>query len=137
VLCLAAPYLAQLGLHLKGLSLAPQDLPLLHLLARGCFYVWAYSMIAMIAAFLFRNQVGGLAFVLLFPPIEGLLGLLLKSNAKYLPFTALSRIVQDSPGARGLSGTLLTHVQAAEVVVAYIIAGWFVAWILLLRRDAN
>lgn len=139
VLCTAAPYLAQLGLHLKGLSIVPQDLPLLQLLARSCFYVWGYAMIAMIAAFIFRNQVGALSFVLLFPGVENLLGLLLKDNAKYLPFNALSQLVRNAGVATGEGGALhlLTHVQAAEVVLAYVIGGWLIAWLLLTRRDAN
>jgi len=134
--CILAPLLTQLGLQAKGLSLAPQDFPIIDLLMKTAFYGWGYSMIALIIAFIVRNQVGALGFLFLFPGLgELLLGLLLKNNAIYLPFGALSSVISN--GGAMLSQVPLPLTKAVQVVLAYIVVGWLVAWILLMRRDAS
>jgi len=134
--CSLAPWLTQLGLQAKGLSLVPQDFPIFDLLMKSAFYGWGYSMIALIIAFIVRNQVGALGFLFLFPGLgELLLGLLLKNNAIYLPFSALGSVIRNGGAMLGQVPFPLT--KSVGVVLAYIVGGWLVAWILLMRRDAS
>ena len=138
---LLAPVLTQLGLQAHNLSMAHQDLHLGNLILRTAFYGWGYSMLALIIAALVRSQVAAIAILLLFPGIvETLLALLLRGKAIYLPFNALTRILQDkstSVGTGGLGQDNLSLSGAAIVVVLYLIFGWTVAAILFLKRDAN
>jgi ABC-2 type transport system permease protein len=138
IVCAAAPYLTQLGIHAKGLTLSPQTFPFRDLLTRSIFYGWGYSMLALIITAIVRSQVGAIAILFLLPGLgESLLGLLLKQNAKYLPFNALGSILRDVPSAAINSGAALSHSSATMLVLSYIIGGWLIAWVLFLRRDAN
>lgn len=117
------------GARLKGLDIAAQDIPYLDLLWRMAFYGWGYSMLAMIFAFIIRNQIGTIVALIFLPgTIEGLLGLLLKENNFYLPFSALNSVLNNTP---------FSHGKAALIVVAYLIVGWAITAILFKRRDAN
>jgi hypothetical protein len=60
--------------------------------------------------------------------VEQLLGLLLKKNQVYLPFSALGAVLEHNQ---------ISYVRAATVVGLYVVVGWIVAWVLFLRRDAN
>ncbi|HEX8182846.1 MAG TPA: ABC transporter permease [Candidatus Saccharimonadales bacterium] len=127
--CSAAPYLTQLGLHMRGLSLTPQDFPFAELLLRSVLFVWGYSMLALIIATIVRSQVGAIAGLFLVPGLgEMLLSLLLKDDAKYLPFSTLGSVLQQNPQS---------YPNALVVLLAYIAAGWLIAWLLFVRRDAN
>jgi ABC-type transport system involved in multi-copper enzyme maturation permease subunit len=129
LLCSLAPWLTSLGLHAKGLTLSPQDLPIRDLLVRCVLYGWGYSMLALIIATIVRNQVGVIAILFLVPGLgEMLLGLLLKENAKYLPFGTLNAVVQTNAQ---------NYPNALIVLLAYIAGGWLIAWALFVRRDAN
>lgn len=119
----------QLGLSIRGTELVPQQLGGLDTLWRFAFFGWAYAMAAAILAFIIRNQVGMIVALIFLPgPAEGLLGMVLKENAKYLPFTALSAVLQ--PAA-------LPYAKAALVVCGYLVVGLMVAALLFKRRDAN
>jgi hypothetical protein len=126
-----SPVFADLGLHIKGHQLVHQTFPVWNLLWRAVFVGWGFSMLALIIAFIIRVQIGAFVAVFLISgTVEPLLGLLLKQNQDYLPFTALSSILEHksadiSPG------------RAALVAALYIVIGWIVAGILFLQRDAN
>ncbi len=138
IVCAAAPYLTQFGLHAKGLTVSPQTFPFSDLMIRSVFYGWGYSMLALIITAIVRSQVGAIAILFLLPGLgESLLGLLLKQNAKYLPFNALSSILRDAPSAAINAGATLSHSTATLLVLSYIVGGWLIAWVLFLRRDAN
>jgi ABC-2 type transport system permease protein len=129
-----APALMYLGITIKGLSLAHQTFPP-DILWRVFFTSWSYSMIGLLLAALIRQQVGAIATFFALPLfIEGLLGLLLKDNAVYLPFAALQQVT--SIQGNGIH-KMLSPGKAAFVVTAYLVVGWVIAGILFLRRDAN
>ncbi|HSX28933.1 MAG TPA: ABC transporter permease [Candidatus Saccharimonadales bacterium] len=120
----------------KGITPMHQEIAVLNLLWRIAFYGWAYAMIGLLYAALIRNQVGAFVSFLLTPAVaEPLLGLLLKSNHIYLPFTALQQVLTRE--APQLGEDALTNGSAAIVVLIYIAVGGLIAWLLFLRRDAN
>jgi ABC-type transport system involved in multi-copper enzyme maturation permease subunit len=135
----------RLGLHLAHHALPHQDINYLTYLAKSVFFSVGYAMAAFVIAALIRNQVGSLATLLIFPgTIEGLLTLILKSNAVYLPFTALTQVVQApnikhtvvAHPARDFTTGSLTPGKGAMVFLCYLAASWLIAWYLFLRRDA-
>jgi ABC-type transport system involved in multi-copper enzyme maturation permease subunit len=130
-----APVMAYAGLSIKGLHLVAQQFPLWDLVWQGAFFTWAYMMFGLLFAMLFRSQVASI-IVLLFAPglVESLAGLLLKGNVKYLPFNAMSEVLQA--GMQSTSGRLSAG-HAAVMVSGYLFVGWVVAVVLFLRRDAN
>jgi ABC-type transport system involved in multi-copper enzyme maturation permease subunit len=131
------PALALLGLHAHHIKLGHQIFYYRDYIWRIAFYGWAYGMIGLLLAVLFRNVIVSIVSIFLIPiAVEPLLDLLLNtSQQQYLPFTALtavvnSGIIRSGPG-------ILSAVSSALVVLVYIVIGWVVAWVLFLRRDAN
>jgi ABC-type transport system involved in multi-copper enzyme maturation permease subunit len=125
--------LMYLGLAIKGYHLSPQELHL-NLIWRLLFIGWGQIMMALVLATLIRQQVGAIVGYLVIPTVlEQLLGLLLKDNRVYLPFTALQEIAHFTDK----SVHPLAPARAALVVGIYLIVAWVVAWILFLRRDAT
>lgn len=125
-----------IGLSIKHITLIPQHVAWGELIWRSIFYAWAYGTAGLVLGLLMRQVVGAIVAIFLFPStIEPLLGLLLKENSKYLPFTALNRVVDTSNMHTG-SGALSIG-QSAAVFGAYLFVGWIVAWILFEKRDAN
>lgn len=139
VICLLSPLLAKLGMSLHHVHLVPQSIPYADLLPRSIFYIWAYSMLALIIAFLIRSQPATVAAMLVVPGIiETLLSLVLKQKAMYLPFTAISQVIQDrSTNPTMASADHLTHEGAIIVTLLYIVGGFIISAILFERRDAN
>lgn len=118
-----------LGLSIKNITLVDQIVYWKDVLWQGLFYAWGYGITGLLLGFLFRHVVGSIATLFLFPStVEPLLGLLLKENAKYLPFTSLGYLNNPGPLSAG---------KAALVFGAYLAVGWIIAWILFVRRDAN
>lgn len=130
-----SPLLTQLGAHLHHHHMVPQTLYYKHLIWTCLLYGWGYIMAGLLFGFLIRNQIGTVVTLLLFPTtVENLLSLLLKHNSVYMPFMALSQVIgQTDPR---VSNTVSVF-HAALIFLAYLIAGWIIAWILFLRRDAN
>ncbi|TAH36706.1 hypothetical protein EYC59_00825 [Candidatus Saccharibacteria bacterium] len=88
------------------------------------------ALFAFAIAMLLRNQIASIAVILLMPAtVEGLLGLLLKDNVKYLPFTALGNITASSPKPEPLFSLVVVGVYAVVLGV--------LSWLLFVRRDAN
>jgi ABC-type transport system involved in multi-copper enzyme maturation permease subunit len=127
-----APILMYIGISIKDLSLAHQVFPA-DLIWRVLFTSWGYAMAGLLISTLVRQQVGAIATFFALPIfVEQLVGLALKDNRVYLPFTALSQVA-TSEGVKNA----LSYNKAALVFGAYLIVGWAVAWVLFLRRDAN
>jgi ABC-type transport system involved in multi-copper enzyme maturation permease subunit len=96
---------------------------------RSLFFVWGYTMVGMLVAVLFRHVVGAIVVLLIVPTtVEGLLGLVLKENVKYLPFSSLEQVH---------TGSTLDPGKAALVFGGYLLVGYAIAWYLFLKRDAN
>jgi hypothetical protein len=126
-----SPLLAQIGLHIKDHSLVHQVFPVWNLAWRVAFAGWAFSMLALIVAFIIRIQVGAIAAVFLLPgTIEPLIGLVLKKHQDYLPFSSIKSIVDHTHTSISLG-------RAVMVASVYLIVGWIIALILFQRRDAN
>ena len=134
VVAILAPAASYLGIVAHGHALGPQTVRYGDLLWRSLFFGWGYGSAGLLIATLIRNQVGSIAAMFVVPgAVEQLLGLVLKHNAKYLPFTSLGSVI--SGGAVGING--LAPGQAALVFTGYLAVGWVVARLLFLRRDAN
>jgi ABC-2 type transport system permease protein len=128
-----SPLLAVWGLRAHHLTLVHQHLPYLNTLWRSLFYGWGYTMLALLIAVLLRNQIGSIVTLLVVPgTVEALLGLVLKKNVAYLPFSALKTVVGE-----GQYKNSITPFHAALVFVAYLVVGGAIGWILFLRRDAS
>lgn len=129
LMMLLAAFCAWIGVQLAHDAVVAQQFFYGDTLWRTVSYGLLYSMAALLFGLLFRHVVGAMAVFFIVPTtVEGLLGLLLKDNAKYLPFTALEQINAAS---------LFKPLQALLIFGAYLLGGWIIAWILFLKRDAN
>lgn len=127
---IVSPLLTKLGLAVKGYDLVPQVFYFQDLWWRCLFYGLGYMMTGLLLGLLFRSQVGAIVTLLLAQAtIEPLLGLLLKSNNIYLPFSALNSVLSEN--------AQISSAKAAVVFMTYMAAGWTAAFILFIRRDAN
>jgi ABC-2 type transport system permease protein len=132
IFAVLSPLLTLAGIHLHGLNLVHQDVDLGTLWWRALFASWAYSMLAAILALTIRIQVGAIVAFFLAPgTIEGLLGLLLKKDQVYLPFTAVSGVLNHN-GAQQIS-----YGRSAVIALIWIVVGYAIALVLFNRRDAN
>jgi ABC-2 type transport system permease protein len=128
-----SPLCTVIGAALHGHEIGPQVFDYWSVLWRCVFCGWGYAIYAFILVAIMRNQVGAIVTFLLIPLVgENILGLLLKGNMKYLPFTALQSVVQPS----GL-GNHTTVTQASLTVLGYMAVGLVVGTVLFWRRDAN
>ncbi len=128
-----SPLLAALGAHLHNVPLGHQNIYVWNLAWRAAFYGWAFAMFATIIAFIIRVQVGAIVALFLIPAmVENILGLLLKKNQIYLPFSSLNSLMDVYSQENHISYT-----KAITTVLIYIVIGWLVAWYLFLKRDAN
>lgn len=123
------------GIKIGGHSLAPQEFNIALIFLRTIFYCVGYSLVGLLFGFLFRNiNVSVMALILVPGPVEGLLALLLKKNAMYLPFSSLNQVLSRGPAAEGEA---LEPLTAGLIFSGYLIAAWVLAWWLFVRRDAN
>lgn len=128
------PFCAILGAHLAGKELGPQVFDVWPIVWRCVFCGWGYAMYAFILMMVLRNQIGAIVTFLLVPLIgENILGLLLKSNVKYLPFNAL----QSVPAQVSLGNHHSTGSHGVLTVFVYVGVGLAVSLFLFLKRDAN
>ncbi len=131
-----SPVLGFVGIKLHGHALGMQYIPVWSLIWRTIFYGWGFAMLASILAFIIRIQVGAIVAVFLIPStIENILGLLLKTNQVYLPFSSLAVLVGESSSDIGVAS--ISFARAATVTSIYIVIGWLVAWFLFIKRDAS
>jgi ABC-2 type transport system permease protein len=133
-----SPLLSFLGIHAHHLKLVPQTFHYGSLVWHGLFYGWGYAIAGLVIASLVRSQVGAIVTLLIVPTtVESLLGLLLKHNTVYLPFSSLNQVVGSGSSMRDPSSGHLSPGKAAGVYCIYLVIGWIVAWTLFVRRDAN
>lgn len=126
-----------LGLSLRHVALGPQDWNMLTTAGRVLFFNTSFMLVGFMVGLLSRNIAAAIAFIFLFPnTIEPLLGLLLKTNAVYLPFSAMQQIVITASSQTVTQGTL-TVAKAMLVTGVYVVVGLVINWVLFLRRDAN
>lgn len=128
-----------IGLALKGLTLSPQVFDVTVVL-KALFYGWAMSMYGLLLAAVIRQQVGTIVAYFLIQMLgEGIIGIFLKDNQAYLPFRALSQVLQPVVQEKGeeVHRIILSQNGAVLLVCGYIVVGWIIAWALYLRRDAN
>ena len=135
--------LALLAMNLKGVEMVPQTIQYLDIAWRGLFFGFGMATAAALIAFIIRNQVGAImTFFLFINTVEGLLGVVLKENTKYLPFTSIQHVVNvtmpDGSSPEGMAGQgHWSPSQAALLFSAYLVVGGLISWFLFLRRDAN
>lgn len=124
--------LMYIGMSFKDMSLyATQTIAWGDVIWRSLFVVLSYASLGLLLGLLFRNVVGAFITLFMMPAtVEPLLGLLLKDNVKYLPFHASDQVINATNNG-------LSHGTAALVFGGYLAVGYIVAWILLLKRDAN
>lgn len=134
-----------LGLAFSHNALPHQDINYLTYVGKALFNAEGFALVALVFGALIRNQVGSLAALFIIPgSVEALLSLLLKNNAIYLPFTALSQVIQ-APTIAGAKPehpnpnitASLSPAKGAVVFLIYLVIAWAIAWYLFLRRDAT
>jgi ABC-2 type transport system permease protein len=137
-----SPAVTYLGMKLHGgLVIAHPQLDIFSLAWRSAFVGWGFSMLGMIIVTLLRSQVGAIVLYFLFPfTVEQLAGFVIKDNREYLPFNAVSQVldhhvVLTSDGRA--PHIFMSYGHAAIVALIYVVAAWLIAWVLFLRRDAN
>jgi ABC-2 type transport system permease protein len=129
-----SPLMASVGANIHGLNVVNQQIDIWSLTWRAAFIGWGFVMLASILAFSIRAQVGAIAAAFLVPgTIEPLLGLLLKQNQVYLPFSSLNAVTSTG----NVEHPPITAMHAVMVATAYIVFGLVVSWALFARRDAN
>jgi ABC-type transport system involved in multi-copper enzyme maturation permease subunit len=128
-----APLCTIIGAAISGHEIGPQVYNVWDILWRCMFISWGYAMFAFFLVAIMRNQIGAIVTFLLVPLVgENILTLLLKDNAKYLPFRALQSVGEPAM----IQGTTnITH--QAMVVLVYVAIGLVVSFVLFSRRDAN
>lgn len=123
----------KLGLSLRGASLPPQELDVWLTVLRVSIYSFAYGMVGLLITILLRNLIGTIVILLLAPStVEPLLGILLKENAVYLPFSTFDHVI----GASIMQGNL-SSARASVLTLVYIAILGLVSWLVFLKRDAN
>jgi ABC-2 type transport system permease protein len=128
------PVLCNFGASVHHLTLVQQTIPYKSVIWKCLFYGWGYSIAAFIIAALIRNQIGSIIVVLIAPAtVEGLLGLVLKNNVVYLPFSALATVIGSGMNYHNA----ITPFHAALVFLAYVAVGLIVSFVLFQRRDAG
>ncbi len=131
------------GLKLGGHHIPHQDINYLLFYGKVLFFAEGMALVGLLFASIIRNQVGAIIALLLGPNlIEGLLTQLLKDNAQYLPFTALSQVlsppvVAGTQSAHPSGMAFLSPSKGAIVFLVYLAIGWAVGWYLFLKRDAT
>ena len=132
------------GLAASGHHLPHQDINFVAFFAKVVFFSEAYALVGLVSAALIRNMLAAAAVLLIVPnTVEGLLSLVLKQNSVYMPFTALSQVVQPPV----LQGAVAAHPDAstgylsaprgALVFMAYLVVAWLITWYVFVHRDAN
>lgn len=132
VLASLATYTIALGYF--DVTLPAQQLGWAGALLRGSLYCVAFASFGAIIAFLSRNIALAIAAFLIVPStVENLLGLWLKHNTVYLPFSSMSQIVLYNPQAKGS----LDFKHAVMTTAIYLLVLYALTWYLFIKRDAN
>ena len=128
-----APLCTIVGAALAGKEMGAQQFDVWSIVWRCVFVGWGYSMYAFVLMMIMRNQIGAIITFLLLPLMgESILSVLLKENAKNLPFTSLQSVIAPMDAANHV-----TSGHQALVVVVYVVVGLLVSFVLFQKRDAN
>lgn len=130
-----------LGLSLRNASMVPQNFELFDMAWRYAAYVWGYGLIGLILGVLLRSVVAAIVAFFMIPALEGILGsLLLKDDAKYLPFRVIDTI-PTTGAADSIAATsgfsMLSSEKAVSTAALYLLILGVVATILFIKRDAS
>ncbi len=137
VIAVLAPLMIFLGVHAHGIKLVPQTFYYRDLVWRCLFYGWGYAMIAVMLAYIIRNQIATIVTLLIGPTlVDGLLSIWLKKNIVYLPFDSLQNVLGSGRNNLANAQGSITPFHSLLVVMAYLIVGWIIAWYLFLKKDA-
>jgi ABC-2 type transport system permease protein len=132
---LMSPLMTRWGISAHHLKLVPQTYHYWTIIWHNLFFGWGYVMVALLFAVLIRNQIGTIITLFIVPgTVEAILGLLLKKNVVYLPFTALHKVIGENSG--GVEKKISAD-RAALIFLAYLVVGWIIAWYLFIKRDAT
>lgn len=137
VLLIMAYAATRLGLSMKGVTLAAQDIPLWDTFWRLGAYAWGYVLVGIIIATIVRGLVGSIVLFFIIPAIEQMSSLVLKGASKFLPFRSLDSLLVSRMDVSEVGIEVLTAKAALGVFSIYLVAGLIVAAISFVRRDAN
>lgn len=130
LMAVASVGLFYLGQHMAHVAAIHQTVNVTEILWRSLATIIASITFAFIITMLLRSLIGAIALVLVLPTtVETLLGLLLKENTKYLPYTALGNLTS--------TGSPISYIFSIKVALCYAVGLGLVAYLLFLRRDAN
>lgn len=126
------------GTTLKGSPVPVQHFDVWNVFARCIFYASGFTLLGLAIAALVRNVALAIVIMFMVPgTVETLLGLLLKQNAAYLPFTLLSKLVIITP-TEGVPITKdISPIRAALIYSVYLLVIWLITAWTFQRRDAN
>lgn len=129
-----SPLLSQVAVNVRGLHLGAQTVPIWSLTWRMAVAGWGFAALSFFLAVIIRVQVGAIAAMFLIPStVENLVGMLLKQNQVYLPFSSLNTLVTIADP----SSPHISYARAAAVACAYIVSIGALAFFLFVKRDAN
>lgn len=135
IIGVAAPLLADWGIHAHHLKLTHQSYYFSAIIWRGLVFGWGYAMAGLVIAALIRNQIGAIIALFIVPgTVEGLLSILLKQNTVYLPFSALHSMLGVG---MEVTNANITPFHAMLVFLGYLAVAWIIGWYLFLHRDVG
>lgn len=142
-LCIAATYTA---VSVKGLIMPGQNIDWVKTIGDALFYTLGVALLGLAIITLIRNLAAGIVSVFVLSTIDQILsGILITKYdvdpARYLPFSALTRVVSGSGSVEvGPDGPMqITYASAGRAAITfltYFVLVWAVSWYLFLRRDA-
>ncbi len=131
------------GVAAAGHNLPHQDINYLTYFIKTIFFAEGYALVGLLLAALIRNMLAAVVVLFVVPgTVEGLLGLILKHNSVYMPFTALQQVIQAPtlagvPARRLATDTgYLSAPKGVLVFLGYLAVAWIVTWYLFIHRDA-
>lgn len=114
----------------SGPEMVAQQVAVFELLWRAVLSTVVNLALVFVIAVIVRAIIATVAVYLLLPmTIEGLLSLVLKGNAQYLPFTSAGYITVPTSEMSSIAG--------AVVATCWAVLFGAIGWVLFMRRDAN
>ncbi len=130
LLAVASIGLFSLGQNAAHINTVTQTVAATEVFWKSLVTILGSVTFAFIVTILLRNLIGAIVLVLVMPTtIEPLIGLLIKENAKYLPYTALNDLTSMSDK--------VSYGFSIGVVTVYALIGIIVAYVSFLQRDAS
>ncbi len=125
-----------IGAAFGNFSLARQSFEPLVAIGRVTFFVFGNVILGYMLGILTRNLAAAIVLLLVgLNVVEGLLVLILKEDAIYLPLNALSQVIAGDTGL--LFGKVLSPLNAAMLFSVYLVLAGAATLFLFQTRDAN